>query len=342
LKSERALKSTLMPASRFAALVAGFLAVSPLASTHAFAQAADAATYPNRPVRMVVPFPAGGPTDILARVVAQRLSEVWGQAVVIENQPGANTAIAAARVAKMPADGYTLLAVMDVTMVLNPVTSKTLSYDPLKDFAPITLASKNTSLLSVRADDGPKSVKELIARAKANPGKLNYGAGIITTRLAGYLFNREAGLDVQYIPFQGSPPTVQGLLTGAVDYIVDGAATSLPLIQSGKLRALAKLNSRPLPALPDVKPLAVEAGIPTLDDISTWIGFVAPAGTPRAIVDKIQREVVAMYADPVIAEKLEKAGIITATSTPEEFDAFVRKELYRWGQVFRDSGIQLN
>jgi tripartite-type tricarboxylate transporter receptor subunit TctC len=331
-----------MLASRFAVLLAGFAALGLLASTHALAQTADITTWPNRPVRMVVPFPAGGPTDILARVVAQRLSEVWGQAVVIENQPGANTAIAAARVAKMPADGYTLLAVMDVTMVLNPVTNKTLSYDPLKDFAPITLASKNTSLLSVRADDGPASVKELIARAKASPGKLNYGAGIITTRLAGYLFNRDAGLDVQYIPFQGSPPTVQGLLTGAVDYIVDGAATSLPLIQSGKLRALAKLNSRPLPALPDVRPLAVEAGIPALDDISTWIGFVAPAGTPRAIVDKIQREVVTMYADPVIAEKLEKAGIITATSTPEEFDTFVRKELYRWGQVFKDSGIQLN
>ena len=131
---------------------------------------------------------------------------------------------------------------------------------------------------------------------------------------------------MQYIPFNGSPPTVQGLLTGAVDYIVDGTATSLPLIQSGKLRALAKLNSRPLPALPDVRPLAVEAGIPALDDISTWIGFVAPAGTPRSIVDKIQREIVKMYADPVIAEKLEKAGISTASSTPEEFDAFVRKE----------------
>jgi tripartite-type tricarboxylate transporter receptor subunit TctC len=327
---------------RVAALLAGFAVAGMLASANALAQNLDAAAYPNRPVRIIVPFPAGGPTDILARVVAQRLSEVWGQGVVIENQPGANTAIAAARVAKMPPDGYTLFAVMDVTMVLNPVTNKTLSYDPLKDFAPITLASKNTSLLSVRAEDGPKTVKELIARAKANPGKLNYGAGIITTRLAGYLFNREAGIDVQYIPFQGSPPTVQGLLTGAVDYIVDGAATSLPLIQSGKLRALAKLNSRPLPALPDVKPLAVEAALPALDDISTWIGFVAPAGTPRAIVDKIQREVVAMYADPVIAEKLEKAGIITATSTPEEFDAFVRKELYRWGQVFKDSGIQLN
>ena len=337
----------MLVASRFAARLRAPLALVALTFVVAHlpvpaAAQGGAETYPNRTVRMIVPFPAGGPTDILSRVVAQRLSEVWGQPVVIENQPGANTAIAAARVAKMPADGYTLLAAMDVTMVLNPITTKNLSYDPLKDFALITLGSKNTSLLSVRAEDGPKTVKELIARAKANPGKLNYGAGIITTRLAGYLFNREAGLDVQYIPFNGSPPTVQGLLTGAVDYIVDGTATSLPLIQGGKLRALAKLNSRPLPALPEVRPLAVEAGIPALDDVSTWIGFVAPAGTPRSIVDKIQREVVKMYADPVIAEKLEKAGISTASSSPEEFEAFVRKELDRWDRVFKDSGIQLN
>jgi tripartite-type tricarboxylate transporter receptor subunit TctC len=336
-----------MPATRVVSSLTALFAALALACTlavgEATAQGGDAAqTYPNRTVRIVVPFPAGGPTDILSRVVAQRLSEIWGQPVVIENQPGANTAIAAARVAKMPADGYTLFAVMDVTMVLNPITNKSLPYDPLKDFAPITLASKNTSLLSVRAEDGPKTVRELIARAKANPGKLNYGAGIITTRLAGYLFNREAGLEVQYIPFSGSPPTVQGLLTGAVDYIVDGAATSLPLIRSGKLRALAKLNSRPLPALPDVRPLAVEAGIPALDDISTWIGFVAPAGTPRGIVDKVQREVVRMYADPIIADKLEKSGISTVSSTPEEFATFVRKEQDRWGQVFKDSGIQLN
>jgi tripartite-type tricarboxylate transporter receptor subunit TctC len=314
-----------------------------LALADAVAQGpADSHSYPNRTVHIIVPFPPGGPTDILFRVVGQRLSEVWHQPVVIENQPGANTAIAAARVAKMAPDGYTLFAVMDVTMVLNPITTSNLSYDPLKDFAPITLASKNTSLLNVRAEDGPKTVKELIARAKASPGKLNYGAGIITTRLAGYLFNREAGLDVQYIPFNGSAPTVQGLLTGAVDYVIDGAATSLPLIQSGKLRALAKLNSRPLPALPEVRPLAVEAGIPALDDISTWIGLVAPAGTPRAIVDKVQREVVNMYADPVIADKLEKSGISAVSSTPEEFEAFVRKELDRWNRVFKDSGIKLN
>jgi tripartite-type tricarboxylate transporter receptor subunit TctC len=326
-------------AALFAVLTANVIGTLTLAQG---TNTADIQNYPNRTVRIVVPFPAGGPTDILMRVVAQRMSEVWSQPVVIENQPGANTAIAAARVAKMPADGYTLLAVMDVTMVLNPITAKNLAYDPLKDFAPITLASKNTSLLSVRAEDGPKTVKELIARAKAHPGKLNYGAGIITTRLAGYLFNREAGLDVQYIPFNGSAPTVQGLLTGAVDYIVDGTATSLPLIQAGKLRALAKLNSRPLPTLPDVKPLAVEAGMPALDDISTWIGLVAPAGTPHGIIDKIGREVATMYADPAIADKLEKSGISAVRSTPEEFDTFVRKELNRWGQVFRDSGIQLN
>jgi tripartite-type tricarboxylate transporter receptor subunit TctC len=223
-------------AASFGALFApiALIATIAIAAVAAAQGTADNQTYPNRAVRIVVPFPAGGPTDILARVIGQRLSEVWGQPVVIENQPGANTAIAAARVAKMPADGYTLFAVMDVTMVLNPITASNLPYDPLKDFAPITLASKNTSLLSVRTEDGPRTVKELIARAKANPGKFNYGAGIITTRLAGYLFNREAGLDVQYIPFNGSAPTVQGLLTGAVDYIIDGAATSLPLIRSGK------------------------------------------------------------------------------------------------------------
>ena len=313
-----------------------------LTAPFGIADGVAAENYPSRPVRIIVPFPPGGPTDILMRVIAQRMSEVWGEPVVIENQPGANTAIAAARVAKMPADGYTLLAVMDVTMVLNPITNRNLAYDPRKDFAPITLASRNTSLLSVRADDGPKSVKELIARAKANPGKLNYGAGIITTRLAGYLFNREAGIEVQYIPFSGSPPTVQGLLAGTVDYIVDGAATSLPLIASGKLRALAKLNSRPLPALPDVPPLAAAAGLPALDDISTWIGLVAPAGTPREIIDKIRQEIIAVYADRAIAEKLERSGITTATSTPEELAAFIASELARWGAVIRGSGIELN
>jgi tripartite-type tricarboxylate transporter receptor subunit TctC len=226
--------------------------------------------------------------------------------------------------------------------VMNPATKKSLPYDPHKDFAYITMASQNTSLLSVRAEDGPKTVQELIAKAKANPGKLNYGAGIITTRLAGYLFAREAGISVQLIPYKGSADVVQGLLTGAVDFIVDGISTALPLVQSGKVRALAKLNSRPLPALPDVQPLAVAANLPAFADISSWTGLVAPAGTPRAIVDKIQREVVAMYRDPAVFRKLEGSGITAVSSTPEEFEAFFRKEAVRWDTAFRESGIRLD
>jgi tripartite-type tricarboxylate transporter receptor subunit TctC len=308
-------------------------------------ETADAAkAFPSRPVRIIVPFPAGGPTDILARVIGQRMSEDWGQAVVIENRPGANTAIGAQQVARAAPDGYTLLAAMDTTLVLNPAATKNLPYDPFRDFAAVTLAAKNTSLLTVRADDGPRTIKtigELIAAAKRNAGKLNYGAGIVTTRLAGYLFNREAGIDVQLVPYKGSAEVVQGLLTGAVDYIIDGVASSLPLIQSGKFRALAKLNSRPLPALPDVPPLAVAAGMPALDDISSWIAIVAPARTPRAVVGKIQQEVAQMYADPVLYERLQKAGINAVSSTPEEFDAFFRQEAVRWDKVFKESGIQL-
>jgi tripartite-type tricarboxylate transporter receptor subunit TctC len=300
-----------------------------------------AKAFPSRPIRIIVPFPAGGPTDILARVVAQRMSEDWGEPVVVENRPGANTVIGAQQVARAAPDGYTLLAAMDTTLVMNPATIKNLPYDPFRDFAAVTLAAKNTSLLTVRADDGPKTIGELIIGAKANPGRLNYGAGIITTRLAGYLFNREAGIDVQLVPYKGSADVVQGLLTGAVDYIIDGVASSLPLIQSGKFRALAKLNSRPLSALPDVQPLATVAAMPALDDISSWIAIVAPARTPRAVVDKIQQEVARMYADPALYERLQKAGINAVSSTPEEFDAFFRKEAVRWEKAFRESGIQL-
>jgi tripartite-type tricarboxylate transporter receptor subunit TctC len=319
--------------------------VAACAITPAFAQpAADPApAFPSRAIRIVVPFPAGGPTDINARIIAQRMSEDWKQPVVIENRPGANTSIGAQMVAKADPDGYTLLAAMDTTLVMNPATaSAPLTYDPFKDFATVTLTAKNTSLLTVRAADGPASVKELIARAKAAPGKLNYGAGIITTRLAGYLFAKSARIDVQLIPYKGSADVVQGLLSGSVDFIVDGVAASLPLIQSGRLRALAKLNGRPLPVLPDLQPLAVAAALPELEDMSSWIGLVAPAGTPQPVVDKIAREIAAIYADPVIASRLEQAGITAVTTTPGEFDAYFRAEAARWTKVFRESGIKLD
>src|SRR5882724_4074044 len=171
----------------------GLLALGSFAFALALTPAFGQETYPSRPIRIVVPFPAGGPTDILSRIVAQKMSEDFGQPVVVENRPGADTALGAVQVARAAPDGYTLLAAMDTTLVMNPATKTSLLYDPFKDFAAISLGAKNTSLLTVRAEDGPKSIGELIALGKAKNGTMNYGAGIITTRLAGYMFNREAG-----------------------------------------------------------------------------------------------------------------------------------------------------
>src|SRR5258707_8568839 len=202
--------------------------------THA--QSSDAQGFPNRPVKIVVPFPAGGPTDVNMRIVGQKLSEFWGQGVVIENRPGANTGIGAQLVAKAPADGYTLLAAMDTTLVMNPATGASMNYDPFKDFAPITLTAKNTSLLTVRASDGPKTIQELIARGKASGSKLNYGAGITITRLAGAIFAKAAGIEVVLGAFKGSAEVGEGLLTGTGDFIVAGGAASLPRYRAGPLR----------------------------------------------------------------------------------------------------------
>jgi tripartite-type tricarboxylate transporter receptor subunit TctC len=317
--------------------ILAFLAVTAIAPAHA----QDAQGFPNRAVKIVVPFPAGGPTDVNMRIVGRKLSEIWGQGVVIENRPGANTGIGAQMVAKSPADGYTLLAAMDTTLVMNPATGASMNYDPFKDFAPITLTAKNTSLLTVRANDGPKTVQELIARGKASEKKLSYGAGITITRLAGATFAKAAGIEVQLIPYKGSSEVVQGLLTGSVDFIVDGVAPSLPLINSGQFRALAKLNNRALPTLPDIRPLAEASGLP-IDEMSSWIGLVAPAGTPTAIVQKIHADVVRAMADAAVADRLEKAGILAVTTTPVEFDKYFRSEAERWAKVYKESGIKLD
>jgi len=299
---------------------------------------ADAKSYPNRAIRMIVPFPPGGPADIVARFVGQRMSEDWGQPVVIENRAGGNTAIGAQAAARSAPDGYTLFVPMDTTIVMNPLVTPNLPYDPLKDFAPITLLTKNMSLVVVRSD-GPKTIKELIARAKANPGKLNVGAGTITSRLGALLFARTAGIDVQLVPFKGSAEIGQAVLAGTVDFALDSSGTSLPLIQGGHYRALAKYSNRPLPILPDLPSLSVAADLPGLDESSTWIALTAPAGTPGAIVDKIHREVARIYADPAMMAKLENVGILAvASSSPQEFDAFIRSETQRWSRVFKDSG----
>src|SRR5262249_17636586 len=209
-----------------------FAAVVAMTVGHGGEQAtleADAKDYPNRAIRIIVPFPPGGPADIVARLVGQRMSEDWGQPVVVENRAGGNTAIGAQVAARSAPDGYTLFVPMDTTMVMNPLVTPNLPYDPLKDFAPITLLTKNMSLVVARSD-GPKTIKELIVKAKANPGKLNMGAGTITSRLGALLFARRAGIDVQLVPFKGSAEIGQAVLAGTVDFALHSTRPSLPLI----------------------------------------------------------------------------------------------------------------
>jgi tripartite-type tricarboxylate transporter receptor subunit TctC len=294
--------------------------------------------YPTRPIHIVIPFPAGGPSDIAARIIAQRMSEDWGQPVIVDNRPGANTIIGAETVAKAAPDGYTLLMAIDSTLVMNQYLYKTLPYDPLNDFAPITTTVKSMSLLCVPAT-GPKSVAELIARGKAAPGKLNYGAGTITVQLAGLLFNKAVGIDVVYVPFKGTAETVQGLLTGSVDLVYAATVVAGPLIASGKVRALAKLDGRNEP-YPDVPTLAVAASLQNFDDISIWLGLVAPKATPRPIIDKLNREVVHILSEPDVREKFNQTGNFAVTSTPQKFSAFIRNEAARWEKVLREAGIK--
>jgi tripartite-type tricarboxylate transporter receptor subunit TctC len=320
-----------------ARLLTAALALAAALGSASAQDALEAKNYPNRAIRMIVPFPPGGPADTIARLIGQKMSEHWGEPVVIENRAGGNTAIGAELVAKSAPDGYTLLVAMDVTMVMNPLVMASLPYDPLKDFAPVTLLTKNISLITTRSD-GPQTIAELIAKAKANPGKLNVGAGTITSRLGALAFLQAAGIDVTLVPYKGSADITQGLLTGAVDFAQDSVSNSLPLIEAGRFRALAKYSDRPLPLLPDVPSLAAAAGLPELAESATWIGIVAPAGTPKKVVDKVQREIAAIYAEPAMAARLEKAGINAESSTPEELDAFIRSESARWGKLIK-SGI---
>ena len=319
------------------------VAVIGLALTLGYAQAqailgAEPNNYPNRAIRIIVPFPPGGPADMIARLVGQRMSEDWGQPVLIENRAGGNTAIGAQAAARSPSDGYTLFAAMDTTMVLNPLVTPNLPYDPLTDFAPITLLIKTVALVVVRSD-GPKTIEELIAKAKANPGKLNMGAGTITSRLGALQFAKAAKIDVQLVPFKGSAEIGQAVLAGTVDFALDSTGTSLPLIEGGRYRALAKYTNRPLPILPDLPSLSVAAELPALHESSTWVALVAPATTPAAIIDKIHGEVRRIHADTALRAKLEKVGIeLAGSASPAEFDAFIRRETERWSKVLKESG----
>ncbi len=297
--------------------------------------------YPSRAIRIVVPFPAGGPSDVLARIVAEKMSDDFGQGVIVDNRPGANTVIGAQLVQKAAPDGYTLLMAIDSTLVMNQYLYSSLPYDPLNDFVPITLVAKTMGLLVNNAASDIKTAKDLIARAKAQPGKLNCGAGTITTKLTCYLFDDKAGIDTVLLPYNGSAEVAHGILTRSVDFVFDGPSAVLPLIQSGNLRALAKLDDRPFPAVPDLPTLAAATGV-DLGDVTVWLGLVAPRGTPSDIVDKLAGEAAKILNDPEVKAKADAVGLYPATSTPAEFSAFIRKEAVRWPAVVKKSGMHFD
>lgn len=313
-----------------------FCALFCLAASVAFAQG-----YPSKPVRMVVPFPPGGTTDILARAVGQKLSEAWGQQVVIDNRPGAGGNIGTDIVAKAPADGYTLLMGTVGTHAINASLYAKLPFDPIKDFAPVALVASVPNVLVVNATIPATSVKELIALAKSKPGQLNFASSGNGTsiHLSGELFKSMTGTSILHIPYKGSSPALADLIGGQTNMMFDNLPSSMGHIKSGKLRALAVTSAKRSPALPDV-PTIAEAGVAGYE-ASSWFGVLAPAGTPKEIVAKINADIVKALGVPEIKERLSSQGAEPVGNTPEQFAAYIGTELVKWAKVVKDSGAKI-
>ena len=295
--------------------------------------------YPARTIRIVVPYPPGGPTDVLARIVAGRLSDGLGQQVVLDNKPGASGMIGAEMVAKAAPDGYTLLANASVH-VINPGLYPKMPFDAIADFVPVTQLASVPLILVVNNDLPVKSVRELIAYAKANPGKLNFASSgnAAAPHLAGESFRLATGAAMQHVPYKGSAPAITDLIGGQVQLMFDSMPSAMPHVKAGKVRPLAVTTARRAGALPDL-PTVAEAGVPGYD-ISTWYGIWAPRGTPRDIVLRLQAEIAKVLRLPEVRERFAGLGAEPVGSTPDEFAAYCRTELDKWARVVRDSGAK--
>ncbi|WP_432258325.1 Bug family tripartite tricarboxylate transporter substrate binding protein [Cupriavidus sp. TMH.W2] len=303
--------------------------------------------YPNKPIRLVVPFAAGGTTDILGRAVAAELAKLPGWNVVVDNRPGAGGNIGADIVAKAAPDGYTLLMGTVGTHGINQSLYGKLPFDPIKDFAPITevAAVPNVLVLNPAFAQQNKidSVKDLIAYARANPGKLNMASSGNGTsiHLAGELFKTQTRTFMVHFPYKGSGPALTDLAGGTMQVMFDNLPSSMALIRSGKLKALAVTSARPSPALPGVPTVAQAAGLPQYE-ASSWFGMLAPAGTPPDIVHRIQQEVARALGAPAVRERLQAQGAEPVGNTPEQFAAFIRAETAKWARVVKDSGAKVD
>jgi tripartite-type tricarboxylate transporter receptor subunit TctC len=304
--------------------------------------AALAQAYPTHPVRLVVPFPAGGTTDILARAVAQQLTESLGQSFVVDNRPGAGGNIGADIVAKSPPDGYTLVMGTVGTHAINPSLYSKMPYDHVKDFVPIVLVAGVPNVLEVNTSVPVHTVNDLIKLAKEKPGQINFassGAGT-SIHLSGELFKTMAGVDMTHVPYKGSAPAITDLIGGQVQVMFDNLPSSLAQIKAGKLRAVAVTSLKRAPALPDV-PTLNESGLPGFE-ASSWFGILGPAGTPPAVVTRINAEVNKWLQSPDAREKLLAQGAEAAGGTPESFVAHIKSETEKWAKVVKASGAKVD
>jgi tripartite-type tricarboxylate transporter receptor subunit TctC len=325
-----------------AAIAASFALLSLVALTHPSPAGAQAGAFPNKPMRIVVPFPAGGTTDILARAVAQQLTQAWGQQVIVDNRPGAGGNIGSELVAKSAPDGYTLLMGTVGTHAINPSLYAKMPYDHVRDFAPVILVAGVPNVLVVHPSVPANNVAELIAWGKANPGKLNFassGSGT-SIHLAGELFRVQTGIQMTHVPYKGSAPAIQDLLGGQVQLMFDNLPSALPQIKAGKLRALGVTSATRAAALPDV-PTIAESGLPGFE-ASSWFGLLAPAGTPRDVVVKLDAEVAKWLASQDARDKLLAQGAIAAGGTPEDFSAHIAAETAKWAKVVKESGAKVD
>ena len=305
-----------------------------------FGLCAHAQDYPSRPVRIVVPFAPGGPNDIIVRLVAQKLTETWGQPFVVENRPGAGGNIGTDFVAKAAPDGYTLLSVGPGSLIINPLIGK-VPYDTARDFAPVTLMARAPNALVAHPSLPAGSVKELIELARSQRGRINYGSGGngSTPHLAGALFAAKAGIALTHVPYKGTAPATADLIGGQVQIAFLGIPTVLPHVKSGKLHVLAVTGKHRSPELPGV-PTVDEAGVPGYE-LSPWYGLLAPAGTPREVVVRLGEEVSRVVRAPEMKEKLAVQGAEVAGGSPEEFAALIRADTSTWSRVAKDAGIRI-
>ena len=306
----------------------------------AFSAAAQAPSYPARTIKWIVPYTPGGITDTVTRLVAQRVQDALGQTIVIENKPGANSIVGADLVAKSAPDGYTVLTVIAAHAANATLYSGKLPFDPVKSFAPISLAASAPLILTVNNDFPAKDVKDLIAYARAHPGKISFGSSGVgaSAHLTTEMLKQAAGIDMVHVPFKGTAPALTALLAGDIQVLVDVPSSMMPHARAGKLRALGMFSSKRIAGAPEVPTLA-EAGGPPLEG-STWVLFLAPAGTPREAVNRLSAEVAKILATPEMRTRFEQLGIEAVGNTPEQAARFLDDEIAKWAKVITAAGVK--